>query len=295
MRARMMFFNEAATPIGRLLSGGVLRDSPGVGRNPMRVLGRYAIVMLTRGSGLYMDARGEWRVEAGDLLVLMPDIAHAYIPDQTPLGRVWDEWHFVFDGAAFDLWRHCGVLDERRPVRKLGDAGMWRARAETFIAAPRPVTLGARTREITRFLELLTALLTAPERASNDLNSDHGDGVAAHAATPGREDVPAWLERACARLEERLDVPLRPETVAQEVGLSYESFRKKFAQHTDTSPARYRMARRIEAACALLIEGDWTQGAVARRLGFRDEFHFARRFKAVTGVSPGEFRRRRAT
>lgn len=283
MRARMMFFNETPTPVGRLLSGGVLRDSPGVARAPMRVLGRYAVVMVTRGSGTYWEARNSWRVETGDLILLMPEVAHAYLPDRDASGRaVWDEWHFIFDGPVFDLWRAQGVFDEARPVRKLGDLNLWRARAETFISAPRPVTLAARTREITRFLELLTALLTAPERISED------------GAPREPEDVPAWLQRACASLEEQLDAPLSPERVAQDVGLSYESFRKKFAQHTGTSPARYRMARRIEAACALLVQGDWTQRAVARRLGFRDEFHFARCFKAVTGVSPGEFRRRRA-
>jgi AraC-like DNA-binding protein len=82
-----------------------------------------------------------------------------------------------------------------------------------------------------------------------------------------------------------------PKAIARSLGLSYETFRKKFTRHTGQSPARYRLHRLIERARALITERNLSNKQIAETLGFYDEFHFSRRFHQVTGRSTRDFRR----
>jgi AraC-like DNA-binding protein len=79
---------------------------------------------------------------------------------------------------------------------------------------------------------------------------------------------------------------------ARALNISYESFRKKFAQLSGTSPNQYRLSRLMDRACELVYEGKLSNKEVADKLGFCDEFHFSRQFKRVTGFSPGELRKK---
>ncbi|MGF0037581.1 helix-turn-helix domain-containing protein [Victivallis vadensis] len=40
----------------------------------------------------------------------------------------------------------------------------------------------------------------------------------------------------------------------------------------------------------LLHSCDWSLGQIAKHLGYEDVYHFSRRFKALVGVSPNQFR-----
>jgi AraC-like DNA-binding protein len=57
-------------------------------------------------------------------------------------------------------------------------------------------------------------------------------------------------------------------------------------------PARYRSARIIDRACELMQKGLNSNKLIAQELGFSDEHHFSRRFKAITGCPPSVFRKR---
>lgn len=81
--------------------------------------------------------------------------------------------------------------------------------------------------------------------------------------------------------------------VARRVGLGSESFRKRFTTATGRSPGAWRIHRRIDTACTLLLGEGLTLGAIAADLGYPDVPTFAKQFRRVIGQPPAAWRRTR--
>lgn len=230
------------------------------------------MVYLTAGGGRY-QLRGQppRRCHAGDLLVLFPEIAHAYGPE--PGGR-WSEIYVVFEGAVFDLWRRLGILSPERSMLKLLPV---RRHARSFqgIATKRGGDDPAR--QLARICKLQCLLALALTKHPGT-EGGTGDG-----------SWPTWMAAVVERMESDREASLG--TIARAAGLSYESFRKKFRSITGVSPARYRNRMTIDLARKLIYEERLSNKELADRLGFCDEFHFSRRFRETTGRTPGEYRR----
>jgi AraC-like DNA-binding protein len=266
IQSRQLSQSATGSPLGRITLAGTIRGSPGLPPGPMRILGSYAIVYLVGGGGRFEDALGRREeVRAGDLLLLFPDIAHRYNP--APGGR-WDEIHIVFDGPIFDLWRKRGVLKPDAPIYHLEPLEYWLRRFEETVAPNLPPL-----ERVCRLQSALSGAFTHYER----------DPAAA------RDE--SWLAQACALLASDIGGDLYVGDVPRTLGMSAETFRKKFARLSGTPPWRYRMTQVIERACRLVHEARLTNKEIAAQLGFNDEFHFSRRFKQITGRSPRAFRR----
>lgn len=260
------------TPVGEIRLAGVLDNVPGLNPEAMRILGSFALVYLLDVDGYYCDANGtEMRLSSGDAVLVYPDLAHAYGPRP---GTGWRQIYVIFDGPQFELWRRNGVLNPQQPVLHAEPAEYWRQRFDEAFAL-RPLRTGsAALRTMGRFLHLLTDLL----------------GTAAEAERKA-EDV--WLEESQHLLGEPVgSVWLTPQQVARKVGLSYENFRKQFAQRTGVAPGQFQKVRRVERACAAIYQGSHGLKELAEELGFCDVFHFSKVFKQVVGDTPSEFRKR---
>lgn len=73
--------------------------------------------------------------------------------------------------------------------------------------------------------------------------------------------------------------------------LSASRFAHLFRAQMGTSPGRFVERQRIDQAKHLLELTLNPIGTIARETGFVDQFHFSRRFKALTGLSPTNYRR----
>jgi AraC family transcriptional regulator, arabinose operon regulatory protein len=102
----------------------------------------------------------------------------------------------------------------------------------------------------------------------------------------------AKTAQAIAHMTERLDAPLRVGELAALVNLSPAHFRALFREQTGCSPLHYLNLLRMHHACQWLTGTPLSVKEIASRLGYRDPFHFSRRFKAFTGVAPTRYRAR---
>jgi AraC family transcriptional regulator, positive regulator of tynA and feaB len=103
------------------------------------------------------------------------------------------------------------------------------------------------------------------------------------------------LIRLKSVIERRLHDPdLKPATAAAEVGISIR-YANTLLLEEGTSLERYIVRRRLERIRGLLEDPSQRRraiGEIAFACGFSDFSHFSRRFKAMFGVSPGEYRKR---
>lgn len=142
------------------------------------------------------------------------------------------------------------------------------------------------------------AAATAGPRESLIAESRRDLLLLALALRHGRAALPAARQTdgdapAVARIREILhgeyDRDIRLDDLAREAGRSRFQVNRAFQAATGMPPHRYLTNIRLEHARTLLAAGE-TPAEVAAAVGFTDQSHLSRRFKAAYGVTPGRFR-----
>jgi AraC-like DNA-binding protein len=108
-------------------------------------------------------------------------------------------------------------------------------------------------------------------------------------ARHAQDDRSSTLVRAaCVILEQNLEQRISMDEIARRLEVSHPTLRRVFRRSMGLSPSAYRIRRRIERACALLLLHSVKEVAV--RLGYNDAFTFSAQFKNVMKTSPRNFR-----
>lgn len=107
-----------------------------------------------------------------------------------------------------------------------------------------------------------------------------------------KSGLSSWqLNRVMELLTQRCHEELSIATLAESVGLSCSHFARAFRLATGVPPHRRQVELRIERAKALLQQRRSSVLDVALAVGYASEPTFSRAFTAMTGQSPGRFRR----
>ena len=118
-----------------------------------------------------------------------------------------------------------------------------------------------------------------------------------HSGEPQRMDLqsrtgvshPALLE--CIELmESNIEQPLSPNELANLVGISKRQLERLFRRYLNTTPARYYLTLRLEAARDMLEKTAMKIIDVAVACGFKSAGHFSSRYYSSFGVTPRESR-----
>ena len=259
--SRLISSGGPATYLGHIvLAGSVDDDVPVV--PPARVLDHWVVSVLHEGRGHYLDDRsGRTPLRPGSVLIIRPGLSHWY---GTENNETWTETWVILAGPLFDL------LEPQ--VQANGPAYHVRPEsAGAVLASLRHPPRGMREGE-QQVTELFAELVDVVSRADSGRSSK--------------------IQTAVDLLSADGAADLRMTDVAEQVGLDYDVFRHQFTREVGQSPSAFRAERRIRAAANLLRMTTMTHRAIARELGYADEFHFSRRFSAAFGVSPSAYRRR---
>lgn len=255
-----------------ILAAGQVRDVPGIDPAAMRVMGSHGLIYMADVEGYYIDELGTQRdLKSGDVVWIHPGIAHAYGPRR---GQKWTQVYVILAGDQWSNWATEGVLDRRQPVTHAEPVEYWSRRLHEAFSADGTPNRASALRTMGSMMQVMLDLLAAHEESVRSADE-------------------TWLWESQRLLGGRMsERTMAPQAVAREVGLSYENFRKKFAERVGESPGHYQKRRRIEHACAAIYQGTHSFKALADELGFCDVFHFSKTFRQVVGETPSQFRRK---
>lgn len=96
------------------------------------------------------------------------------------------------------------------------------------------------------------------------------------------------ISRAQQLLAEHLHLSLPLKQLGEELGLSKFHLLRAFQKETGLSPRQWAMQLRTRRAMGLLRNGV-AAGLVAHDLGFADQSHLNRHFRAAYGITPGRY------
>jgi AraC family transcriptional regulator len=109
---------------------------------------------------------------------------------------------------------------------------------------------------------------------------------------PRPAKLPAWrLRRISEYVDAHLDQDLRIPALASLVDLSEGHLSRSFRLTTGRTPVQFVNERRVHRALELLARDPAPIPVVALRVGFTSPSHFARIFRAITGVAPSQYRK----
>jgi AraC family transcriptional regulator len=117
--------------------------------------------------------------------------------------------------------------------------------------------------------------------------------ILAEASRLGRQDSgerPRWLVQARELIHARFAEPLSLQDIAAAVGIHPVHLARAFRSQYHCSVGEFIRQVRIESACNAIRSQGLPMTDVALAAGFADQAHFARTFKRITGLTPGQFR-----
>lgn len=96
-------------------------------------------------------------------------------------------------------------------------------------------------------------------------------------------DIPAYIEQ-------HISEPLKVEDLAEQCGLSYPWFAKRFREFYGLSCKQFIQQLRNEAVELYLVYSDLDLASISDRTGYTDCSHMVKEFRRMTGTTPGQYR-----
>ena len=226
----------------------------------------YSIGIVDAGQTVFHHAQGPQPVHAGNVVLLEPHSWHACNPAP---GAPW-AYRMLFINAE---WLHArlGVTALRFSQRVWADAEI----AQLVDLLCRPIEDSAAAHQLASGLDKLVA------RCAN----------ACHSAQPSPSDPSgdwAELQAVLQQLHAAPAAELTVQALARQCGKSATRFIRRFKAATGMTPGSYRLNLRINGARRLLASGTPLSEA-AYTMGFADQAHLQRAFKAHHSLTPGNY------
>ena len=257
---------------GLLAAGaGYSPKTTGHFRRQPQSLNQALLVYCVKGVGWCELAGQLHTVRAGDLLVLPPNVsytcgAHAANP--------WTiQWASALGTNLPEYLNQLGVSSKAPLVRVGEDLQL----ARLFNEVVRTLEQGTAFLNLLHASHALAHLLAVMIRHRHEQTRDTSDSV-------------QKVAEGIIYMSEHLDQPMRVSALAALANLSPAHFSMLFKEQTGCSTRDYLHLLRIHRACQLLRSSTLNVKEIATRLGYQDQFHFSRQFKAFQGVSPSEYR-----
>lgn len=252
----------------RIAEAGITEAWPGYELE--RSAPRYHLLVYPiEGSGNVCTAKQTCTVSREQVLI---------VPAGTPFGYrpLRSRWHF--------LWFHLGMDDGWQPVhlnrvvvRKTAQTGPLGRLMEDFLRESRG--RGPTAEKAAALYSELILLYIRRELGQYEEETDTG--------------FQTLLQHIWHKVNRDLKRAWTVESLADEMGMSTSHFHRLVRETQRVSPMKMVTRLRMERAQELLIMHDVPINVISEQVGYHNPYAFAVAFKRFSGVTPGEFRKRR--
>ncbi len=229
----------------------------------------FVLVYVLQGRGRYIDRHGvSHALQAGSCFQRIPGCLHSnYIEP----GSDWVEF-FLDIGPG--IWRMLRAVRFAIAEPVCAEIGLDSNLAEACWALKEQLKHAEHD-------ELSDVLLTALELLNTFMKRIRGQGG---------DEAAHMIERGCAYLDTHPATRLRLPDFCRKHGWGYEHFRKVFTERMGITPHQYRIRRRLDAACQMLLAPGMTVARVADAIGYSSPYEFSAQFRKHIGIPPSRFR-----
>lgn len=237
-----------------------------------RTLDEYQLLYQPEGEGVFRSAHlPETKIKTGDIFLLFPGEWHTYHPSGT---KGWKSYWIGFKGKNMDDRVKAGFLSPEKPIYHVGYSNEIISLYEEAYKTAQEEAAYAQQTMAGIVNHLIGKVYSLERNIILNKDSKHVD----------------IINRARLRIRESLEDTLTIQEIAQELGISYSSFRKLFKEHTGFTPALYQQTLKLQRAKELLSTTDESIKEIAYRLNFESPDYFSTKFKSQTGMKPSDFR-----
>lgn len=230
----------------------------GYEKRNLRVLDFYSLSHMYDGGGK-LELNGVVReIKPGNMVLICPGDYHRYGGDG---GKSYQEDAVCFCGSIADTLRKKGALRSGiyigNPVRVI----------KQLVEFSRDPAFNSSIRAAVMLQELLLDLYESSENKTDPL-----------------ESLLEMIRKASPEHWWRVS------ELAELINVSENTLRREFLRKTGMLPKAYIEQFKLRQAAELLTTSDSPVSQIALRFGYRDYYHFSRRFKMVFGLSPVNYR-----
>lgn len=231
----------------------------------------YLIHYIVTGKGYFNDSTTIHPLSTGDMFLITPDNVTMYYADMIePYTYIW----VGFTGERADaLVKSAGLSLENPVVHDPGCLEFFRGMLGELDDIESKIDGQANALRIQGELLRCIGYLTRQEH---------------------KRRLTTWTfsDRVADFIHNNISNPISITRMAADFGFSRTYFSDLFKKEKGVSPQQYLINYRVETAARLLEETDLRIGHIARSVGYDDALLFSRQFKAKTGLSPSQARKR---
>ncbi len=232
----------------------------------------YSIHQLVAGQGQYSDAAGNiTELTEGIIFQRQQHCYHSTSVTQQH-GPWYERFFFMTENLATRL-KALGFLPLHPAVLDPACASIFNETFQTICDSIRHYDINPRYDNDVLMVLINACRQLATKTASGQAVADSDAGI---------------ITRACSLLNEDLRAEWNLPDIATELGINYNTLRKRFVAIQGCSLQEYRIQRRIEQVKRLLEDG-MPVHAVATELFYSSPFALSNQFRRFTGMSPRTF------
>lgn len=235
-----------------------------------RTLECHLLLYITEGYG-YIKINGEhYTIYPGSILFIEKNTEHTYGNQQDAW---WSGYWAHFSGTVSDSL----VRQYFNNSYALFEIGVNETLEAVFADMHKQMRLETQLINVLHAANAIRYILSLITQLRIAKNMDNVDG--------------GILDRVVDVMYKNIARPITLKELAQDAHLSQSQLVRIFRKKTGYTPMEYYNLARMKEACNKILHGENNVSAIARSLGFENQYYFSTVFKRMFGFSPTQFMR----